>query len=229
MVSADAAFASSNNIYRQEVFIAPPGLPGILRLPPQPAGIVVFAHGSGSSRSSPRNNAVAEELARAGFATLLFDLLKPEEAENRDNVFDIPLLALRLIAAIDWLKKDERTAPLPVGLFGASTGAAAAIIAAATLGKRIAAVVSRGGRPDLAEPDLYRVTAPTLLIVGGADDVVLSLNRQALARLRCPKQLAVIQGATHLFEEAGAMEAVVRKTSNWFSRYLRAGQGIPAG
>lgn len=194
-------------------------LPCDLRLPPTPAGIVVFAHGSGSSLASPRNRAVAESLQRAGLATLLFDLLEPEEAADRARVFDISLLASRLVGATGWMRAQPGCADLALGYFGASTGSAAALTAAAGLGDRVAAVVSRGGRPDLAS-GLAEVVAPTLLIVGGADDVVLELNREAQHELRCPSRLDVIPGATHLFEEPGAMDRVTALARGWFAEHL---------
>jgi dienelactone hydrolase len=197
-------------------------LPGTLSIPASAVGLVLFAHGSGSSRHSPRNRLVATELRRAGFATLLFDLLSEAEADDRRNVFDIPFLAGRLLAATRWTSSDSRTRPLPIGFFGASTGAAAALVAAARE-PDIRAVVSRGGRPDLADAMLAHVTAPTLLIVGGEDAQVLDLNRKALAALRCTKELEVIPGATHLFEEPGTLEAAARLATNWFLHYLHQG------
>jgi putative phosphoribosyl transferase len=191
-----------------------------LRLPDSPKGIIVFAHGSGSSRFSPRNAAVAESLNRAGFATLLLDLLLPAEEADRNNVFDISLLANRLTFAVAWIDRQPELSYLPLGFFGASTGAAAAIVAAAQLGKRVGAVVSRGGRPDLAERALDLVTAPILLIVGGADHIVLSLNEKAFDRLRAPKALRIVPGATHLFEEPGALEEVARYAIDWFEIHL---------
>ena len=199
------------------------GLEGIVGLPEASAGIVLFAHGSGSGRFSPRNNFVAQRLRAAGFATLLFDLLTEEEAQDRGNVFDIPLLAERLLMATAWVKDDRETSALPIGYFGASTGAAAALFAAASAAWPIAAVVSRGGRPDLAGPALAKVTAPTLLIVGGDDLTVLGLNRTALAELQCEKHLAVVPGATHLFEEPGTLEMVVDLAGNWFASHLAKG------
>ncbi len=193
---------------------------GDLALPGPAHGVVVFAHGSGSSRHSPRNRSVAHRLNRAGFATLLLDLLTPAEELDRERVFDIPLLAERLAAATRWLATEPETARLPIGYFGASTGAAAALRAAAGA-PAVRAVVSRGGRPDLAGEHLPRVQAPTLLIVGGDDDVVLRLNRDAAAALRCPTELAVIPGATHLFEEPGALEQVADLAVGWFLRHLR--------
>jgi alpha-beta hydrolase superfamily lysophospholipase len=193
---------------------------------PEPArGIVLFAHGSGSSRFSPRNNYVAEALQAAGLATLLFDLLTEPEAANRDRVFDIPLLAERLLMATEWTALEPETAALPIAYFGASTGAASALVAAARSIRDIAAVVSRGGRPDLAGADLKRVRAPTLLIVGGADEAVLNLNRAALAQLTCEKKLAVVPGATHLFEEPGTLDEVILLARDWFVDHLPVGEG----
>lgn len=195
-------------------------LPGDLDVPAGARGIVVFAHGSGSSRKSPRNRFVADELHRAGCATLLFDLLTEPEAGRRALVFDIALLALRLRASIAWLRAEENVAPLPLGLFGASTGAAAALVAAAEEGDAVRAVVSRGGRPDLAAEHLPRVEAATLLIVGGDDAGVIELNQSALADLRCVKQMEIVPGAGHLFEETGALERVAGLAADWFARYL---------
>jgi putative phosphoribosyl transferase len=195
-------------------------LPGEFAWPNHPGGVVLFAHGSGSGRLSPRNRFVAEQLRAAGIGTLLLDLLTEREAGDRANVFDIRLLAGRLGAATEWLAAQPDTAGLPVGYFGASTGAAAALEAAAWSSTPIAAIVSRGGRPDLAPDALPRVTAPTLLLVGGRDDVVLDLNRAALARLRCSKELVVVPGAGHLFEEPGTLEAVSEWAAAWFVRYL---------
>jgi dienelactone hydrolase len=202
-------------------------LPGELTLPEEAIGLVAFAHGSGSSRFSPRNQAVARSLHQAGLATLLFDLLTEEESQTRANVFDLPLLAERLLAATDWLRQQPDTAELRLGYFGASTGAGAALIAAAKVGKRISAVVSRGGRPDLAREWLPQVHAPTLLIVGGLDTAVLGLNQMALDLLRCPKRLVVVPGATHLFEEEGAMERVSHLAGDWFSHHLRPPETTP--
>jgi putative phosphoribosyl transferase len=195
-------------------------LQGELTVPGQAAGIVAFAHGSGSGRHSPRNRRVAETLNEAGISTLLLDLLTARE-EQRDRLtgeyrFDIDLLAVRLVATVDWVRHNPTTARLPLGLFGASTGAAAALVAAAVRPKEIAAVVSRGGRPDLAGPALPAVKAPTLLLVGGADEQVLELNRRALELLQTEKRLVVIPGATHLFEEPGALEEVARLATEWF-------------
>jgi putative phosphoribosyl transferase len=195
-------------------------LEGILCQPPEPAAVVAFAHGSGSGRFSSRNQYVAGVLQEAGLATLLLDLLEPEEADDRRKVFDIALLADRLRAAADWLAGDPETRPLRLGYFGASTGAAAALVAAARQPDAVGAVVSRGGRPDLAWDDLPAVKAPTLLIVGGRDEQVLELNRQALARLHGPKDLVVIPGATHLFPEPGTLEEVARLAARWFQQHL---------
>jgi predicted phosphoribosyltransferase/dienelactone hydrolase len=205
-----------------EVSIAVPGaaLGGTLRWPERPVGLVVFAHGSGSSRHSPRNIAVARDLADAGLGSLLFDLLTDEEAADRSRVFDIPLLARRLRAATAAARRWPQTAESPIGYFGASTGAAAALWAAADLGLEIEAVVSRGGRPDLAEPKLAVVQSPTLLIVGSRDAVVLDLNRDAARRLRCERRVEVVPGASHLFEEPGTLAQVSRLARQWFLRHL---------
>ena len=191
-------------------------LNGHLRVPAHAVSVVLFAHGAGSSRHSPRNQYVASVLNDAGLATLLFDLLEEEESRDRANVFDIALLAARLGGATEWLHKEEVVGRLPFGYFGASTGAAAALWAAADRGSQIAAVVSRGGRPDLAGARLGDVIAPTLLIVGGADEEVLELNRWAQAQLRCENRLDVIAGATHLFEEPGTLEAAAHAACDWF-------------
>lgn len=204
-----------------EVRIVPTGLDGNLTVPPDSIGIVLFAHGSGSSRHSPRNVYVAQALQEAKMATLLFDLLTEDEAMDRENVFDISLLGNRLREATRWVKGHEPARHLPIGYFGASTGAAAALIAAAD-GHEIGAIVSRGGRPDLAGEALARVTAPTLLIVGGDDDVVIELNREAYAQMRCEKRLSIVPGATHLFEEPGTLDEVVRLACEWFTKYLGA-------
>lgn len=195
-------------------------LGGILTVPAGASAIVAFAHGSGSGRFSPRNQFVARVLQQAGLATLMFDLLENYEAEDREKVFDIELLAARLQGAAKWLAAQPETRDLALGYFGASTGAAAALVAAAWQEQPVGAVVSRGGRPDLAGRYLSAVKAPTLLIVGGDDDVVLELNEQALANLRCLKQLAVIPGATHLFEEPGTLEKAARLATDWFVRHL---------
>jgi dienelactone hydrolase len=202
-------------------------LAGALALPDGATGIVVFAHGSGSSRFSPRNQEVAASLRDDGFGTLLFDLLTEREGlvdeRTRELRFDIPLLGERLVAAIDWLRGDGTTRDLPLGLFGASTGAAAALVAAAARPDAVAAVVSRGGRPDLAGEVLARVRAPTLLIVGGLDAPVIPLNEEAQAQMRGEIDLAIIPGATHLFEEPGRMDEVITATERWFRRWLVPG------
>ena len=194
-------------------------LPGRLCLPAPPTGLVLFAHGSGSSRSSPRNAHVASVLHESWIGTLLFDLLTEQEATDRVNVFDVALLAERLLAAIQFVTSLEQTRHLPVGVFGASTGAAAALVAAAR-DPRVSAVVSRGGRPDLAGRKLAAVHAPTLLIVGGADTEVLALNERAYALLGCEKRLAVVPGATHLFEEPGTLDEAARLAAEWFAKHL---------
>jgi pimeloyl-ACP methyl ester carboxylesterase len=194
-------------------------------------GVVLFAHGSGSSRHSTRNRYVAAQLQAAGLATLLIDLLTlEEEAVDQHTAhlrFDIPLLAERLVAATRWLGEDPSTRSLSVGYFGASTGAAAALVAAATIPERVGAVVSRGGRPDLADEALPRVSAPTLLIVGGRDLAVLDLNRIAMARMTAVTRLEIVPGATHLFEEAGTLEVVAHLARDWFLRYLPGGSSTP--
>ena len=199
-------------------------LSGDLTVPPRAAGVVLFAHGSGSSRFSPRNIAVAAELNAGGFATLLLDLLTPTEEEWDATTaalrFDIPLLAQRLMAATDWLGSRLETASLPVGYFGASTGAAAALVAAANMPALVSAVVSRGGRPDLAGRLLGRVEAPTLLIVGGADYPVIEMNREAYHLMSGVRELAIVPGAGHLFSEPGALEQVTRLALGWYRRHL---------
>jgi dienelactone hydrolase len=210
------------------VSVGPLTLEGNLILPKEAGGVVLFAHGSGSSRYSPRNRHVAQMLNEANLATLLIDLLTPEEEmidlRTAHLRFDIDLLAERLVAATDWLTQDANTRDLRVGYFGASTGAAAALVAAAERPKVVGAIVSRGGRPDLAGPALARIQAPTLLIVGGNDFQVIELNRMALARLRCEKELVIVAGATHLFEEPGALDEVARLAREWFERYLTTAQ-----
>jgi putative phosphoribosyl transferase len=196
-------------------------LPGRLTLPESAVGLVLFAHGSGSSRSSPRNAFVASVLHEAWIGTLLFDLLTPQEETVRANVFDIRLLADRLEAAVRFVSEHEQTRHLPLGLCGASTGAAAALVVAAQE-PHVAVVVSRGGRPDLAGAALERVHSPTLLIVGGDDTEVLQLNRQALAAMRCEKRLSVVPSATHLFEEAGTLDEAARLAAEWCARHLRS-------
>jgi len=202
------------------VRIPPAGLDGLVELPARPRGLVLFAHGSGSSRLSPRNQFVAAALRKEGFGTLLFDLLTEDEAADRANVFDIPLLGERLLDATRWAAEDPITASLPRAYFGASTGAAAALVAAAELGAGVRAVVSRGGRPDLAGPSLSRVLAPTLLIVGGDDREVITLNRAALRQLHCEAKLEIVPGAGHLFEEPGTLETVVGLAANWFRAHV---------
>ena len=202
------------------VRIPPAGLDGLLELPARPRGLILFAHGSGSSRLSPRNRFVAEAFRKNGFGTLLFDLLTEKEAADRANVFDIPLLGERLLDATRWAAEDPIAASFPQAYFGASTGAAAALVAAAELGAAIRAVVSRGGRPDLAGAWLPRVRAPTLLIVGGDDREVITLNRAALRQLRCEAKLEIVPGATHLFEEPGTLEAVMALAASWFKVHV---------
>jgi putative phosphoribosyl transferase len=223
LAAADTAAAAAGPAARDEeveVDAGPVRLPGHLTVPEHPLGVVVFVHGSGSSRHSPRNRHVARLLQEAGLATLLFDLLTPDEEQDRANVFDIPLLAGRLGQVSAWVREQPGCRSLPLGWFGASTGAGAALWAAAEPGADVAAVVSRGGRPDLAGPRLDGVRAPTLLVVGGSDDVVLDLNEQAAARLRCEHRLAVVPGATHLFEEPGTLEAAARLARDWFVAHL---------
>jgi putative phosphoribosyl transferase len=206
---------------RAEQVVIPPGLAGMIELPPRAGGVILFAHGSGSGRHSPRNRRVAAALHQVGLATLLLDLLTEEEGADRRKVFDIGLLAQRLGAAMHLLASHPATAGLPLGLFGASTGAAAALIAAAAKPAGVGAVVSRGGRPDLADAaSLERVAAPTLFIVGGEDREVLALNAQARRRMRCVTELAVLPGAGHLFEEPGMIERVGQIGAAWFQRWL---------
>lgn len=195
-------------------------LDGVLELPAAPIGVVLFAHGSGSGRMSPRNRQVAAELRDAGVATLLIDLLTTTEDATYHTRFDIEVLARRLHVCASWLGTEPLSAPLPLGVFGASTGAAAALRMAAESGTGVAAVVSRGGRPDLAGASLAQVLSPTLLIVGGEDDAVLDLNRQAFEQLACEKALEIVPGATHLFEEPGALERVAALASTWFVRHF---------
>lgn len=195
-------------------------LAGILAVPVNSTALIVFAHGSGSGRHSPRNRFVADVLNRAGLATMLIDLLVADEEGDRRRVFDIELLAHRLVEVTRWLRTRSDLNGLPTGYFGASTGAGAALWAATEPGTEIAAVVSRGGRPDLAGPRLALVRAPTLLIVGGNDQQVLELNREARLRMPCPSEIDVIPGATHLFEEPGALEQVADLASDWFRRHL---------
>jgi putative phosphoribosyl transferase len=210
------------DVDRREVELDAAGtrLPGDLLVPADASAIVVFAHGSGSSRRSPRNVWVAERLHAERLGTLLFDLLTEAESADRANVFDIALLAERLREAVRWVGGEVRG--LPPGLFGASTGAAAALVASTAL-PNVAAIVSRGGRPDLAGDALERVTAPTLLIVGERDEHVLELNREAQARMRCETRLEIVPGATHLFEEPGALERVAELAAGWFGEHLGSG------
>ena len=200
-------------------------LEGELRVPAGAQGVVLFAHGSGSSRHSPRNQYVARRIRAAGVGTLLFDLLTREEeavdAYTRHLRFDIGLLAERLVAATNWLKRTDELEHLRVGYFGSSTGGGAALVAAAEVGEAVGAVVSRGGRPDLAGEALPRVKSPTLLIVGGYDEPVIELNEAAYAQLRCEKELQIVPGATHLFEEPGTLEAVARRAAEWFQKHLQ--------
>ncbi len=204
-----------------EIEFASKRLFGELRLPPNATGLVLFSHGSGSGRHSPRNQQVAKALQKRSLATLLFDLLTLEEEAidegTRELRFNIPFLADRLIAITDWVMEQH---PLPIGYFGSSTGAAAALVAATK--KRVKAIVSRGGRPDLAKEALFKVTAPTLLIVGSLDEVVIELNREAFSLLQCEKKLEIVPGATHLFEESGKLEIVAQLAGNWFCKYLPA-------
>ena len=230
---SSAVTSKRTRAVEREVLVGSLHLPGNLTVPADAHALVLFAHGSGSSRLSPRNRAVATALNEQGIATLLFDLLTPEEEEDRTNVFDIRLLADRLIAAVDWIDVQSELARLPLGMFGASTGAAAALVAAAKLRTRVGAVVSRGGRPDLAGAALDRVAAPTLLVVGGLDDVVIELNEQAYVRLHVEKALEIVPGATHLFPEPGALERVIELAADWFrshlvSRHARAETHHPA-
>lgn len=212
----------------KEIRIPPLELAGTLNVPIGAQSLVVFAHGSGSSRFSRRNVAVAAALNARGIGTLLFDLLTTDEENDRSKVFNIPLLAERLEQVVAWIGGEPELVGLPLGLFGASTGAAAALAAAAHLGERVGAVVSRGGRPDLAMEVLAQVAAPTLLIVGGADHGVIELNETALERLTAPKALEIVPGATHLFPEPGALEAVIEAAAGWFDRYLIASHENPA-
>lgn len=208
--------------------LGPHRLAAVMRMPDQPRGLILFAHGSGSSHQSPRNNHVAERLAEAGFASLLFDLLTPAEEEVRANVFDIGLLSARLVDAIARMRGEEAFADLPIGLFGASTGAGAALRAAADSPVRVAAVVSRGGRPDLAGGDaLAAVTCPVQLIVGSRDTEVIALNRAAARLLGGPTALVIIPGAGHLFEEPGTMDEMIAHARDWFVQHLAPERAVP--
>jgi putative phosphoribosyl transferase len=211
---------SAHQVHIPEVEIV-----GDLTRPEPSRGLVVFAHGSGSSRHSPRNQQVAEALQARGLSTLLLDLLRPEEESHRANVFDIELLAQRLVVATRWAVDQPLLSELPVGYFGASTGAGAALVAAAELSGQVVAVVARGGRPDLAGARLGDVRTPTLLIVGSRDEVVLELNRDALTRLSATAELSVVPGATHLFEEPGALDEVARQAGHWFTRFMASATG----
>ena len=216
----EAPQATASIVLRQVVIPAEgASLPGSLTVPAAAAGVVAFAHGSGSSRFSPRNTRVAAVLHEARLATLLFDLLTPGEELDRRNVFDVSLLAERLLAATSWLEAESELCQLRIGYFGASTGAAAALRAAAE-NPAVAAIVSRGGRPDLAGPYLRKVRAPTLLIVGGLDETVLELNRTALELLPCEAELRIVEGATHLFEEPGTLDQVATLARDWFVGHL---------
>ncbi len=204
----------------RDVMVGPFALRGILGVPADAGGLVIFAHGSGSGRLSPRNNRVAEALRERGCATLLLDLLSFAEEQDRANVFDIALLAERLTSAAVWASRHPELQHLPIGYFGASTGAGAALVAATFAGPQIAAVVSRGGRPDLAGASLPLVRAPTLLLVGSHDEPVIALNRQAFAALAAPKELAIVEGAGHLFEEPGTLDQAIVHASRWFSTWF---------
>jgi putative phosphoribosyl transferase len=200
-------------------------LRGTLRLPGEVSAVVVFAHGSGSGRFSPRNQFVARVLQQSGLGTVLIDLLEEDEAGDRSLVFDITLLADRLQSAADWVADQRETRGMKLGYFGASTGAGAALVAAARKPEAVGAIVSRGGRPDLAGASLARIAAPTLLIVGGDDEAVIPLNRLAYEQLRCTRQLQIVPGATHLFAEPGALEEVARLAEEWFLRHLAGASG----
>lgn len=231
MTHERAQHAAASPAHAVEIPCGTTTLQGDLVVPSKPCGIVIFAHGSGSGRHSPRNRFVAEVLQRAGLATLLLDLLsraeEKREAAGAMRRFDVEMLADRLLAATEWVRRSASTRALPAGYFGASTGAAAALAAAARQQAAIFAVVSRGGRPDLASSDLLaRVTAPTLLIVGAADTEVLALNRRASAQLRCEHDLLIIPGATHLFEEPGTLEAVAERARDWFRAHLQPGSAV---
>ena len=199
-------------------------LPGTLNIPDEPVGLVLFAHGSGSSRNSPRNKAVAEILNASRIATLLFDLLTPEEDATYENRFDIDLLSWRLVRAVEWVRSSPLLPNVPIGLFGASTGAAAALNAAALLGSSVAALVSRGGRPDLAGKSLANVRTPSLFIVGGNDTEVEILNRRAQSDMRCESQFSIVPGAGHLFEEGRSLETVAGLAAGWFLQHFQERQ-----
>ncbi len=210
-----------NTMNKRVVSVGSFSLEGFLRMPPNPIGLVVFAHGAGSSHLSTRNNFVAEELGKRGIATLLFDLLTEEEATNRANVFDITLLSARMREAVQYVRREVGQRDLPMGLFGSSTGAAAALVAAAEAPEQIRAIVSRGGRPDMAGKVLPKILAPVLLIVGGADTQVIELNEAAARQMTCPHKVEIVPGATHLFAEPGTLEEVVRLAGNWFETYFQ--------
>lgn len=220
LLGGDSPGRRGDGYVTRETTIPGAGIRGDLTFPPQPEGLILFAHGSASNRFSPRNRQVARALNEHGLATLLLDLLRPPEAHYQASGFDIGLLTARLVATTRWVETEPELALLPIGYFGASTGAAAALGAAAELGDEVGAVVSRGGRPDLAGSVLPDVRAPVLLIVGGRDELVLELNREASRHLRAPWELAVVPGATHLFEEAGALESVAELAGAWFARHL---------
>jgi putative phosphoribosyl transferase len=230
-IAATTAHTRESRQSSVRISVPPVVLDGSLALPAGARGVVLFAHGSGSSRHSPRNRYVAETLYQGGVGTLLFDLLTQEEEEidarTAELRFDIPLLTQRLVGATDWLASQAATRELEVGYFGASTGGGAALVAAAERPHVVGAVVSRGGRPDLAGSALARVQAPTLLIVGGEDAPVIVMNREAFSELRCQKKLEIVPGATHLFEEPGTLEAVARLARDWFVEYLRPKQPDP--
>ena len=211
------------------VAIGDQSLEGILREAENANGLVIFAHGAGSSRLSPRNNYVADRLGQRGFTTLLFDLLTESEARDRANVFDIPLLSRRMIEAIEWAGAAAEQSGRRIGLFGSSTGAAAALVAAARAPKAVSAVVSRGGRPDLAGAALAQVRAPTLLIVGGADSDVIGMNEDATRKMMCKWRMELVAGATHLFEEPGTLERVVDLAGDWFDLHLNPNQDLTNG
>lgn len=221
-MNRDAVIGTTSSLLHVDIPVGP-GLSGDLTVPGGASGVTLFAHGSGSSRFSPRNRLVAGELNRRGIATLLFDLLSPDEEARRANVFDVELLAGRLEQTTRWLLEQPPARGLVPCYFGASTGAAAALAAAAQLGSAVRAVVSRGGRPDLAGMELPRVDSPTLLIVGGDDVAVLELNRRALAELTCERRLAIVRGATHLFEERGTLERVAELAGDWLADHLGEG------
>lgn len=212
--------AAQHETSGQDAVIGPVGLRGILGVPANATGLVIFAHGSGSGRLSPRNNHVAAALRQGGCATLLLDLLTPAEEANRANVFDIALLAERLSSAASWASEQTMLRNLPIGYFGASTGAGAALVAATFAGPEIAAVVSRGGRPDLAGNFLPLVRAPTLLLVGSLDGPVIGLNRQAYDALSAPREMIIIEGAGHLFEEPGTLDEVIAHAGRWFAHWF---------